>query len=102
MAVPKERVTVTLDRTLIKAANEAVASGRASSLSAWVNAALVEQAEKERRLRAMAEAVAVYEAEFGVITAEELAARQREDRRMAIRVGEPRKKPTRNRRRRAA
>ena len=102
MSTPKERVTVTVDRALLEAGNEAVASGRASSLSAWVNAALAERAVKERHLRAMAEAVAEYEAEFGVISAAELAAQQRDDRRTSIAVQEPRKKSARGRRRRAA
>ena len=93
---------MTVDRALVEAANEAVASGRASSVSTWVNAALAERAVKERQLRAMAEAIAGYEAEFGVISAAELALQQREDRRTSIAVREPRKKPARSRRRRAA
>ena len=102
MSSRKERMTVTVDRALLEAANEAVASGRASSLSTWVNAALAERVAKERHLRALAEAVAGYEAEFGVISEAELVAQQREDRRRAIAVREPRKKPIRARRRRAA
>lgn len=61
-------MTVTVDRVLVDAANEAVASGRASSISTWVNAALAERAAKERQLRAMAEALTEYEAEFGAIS----------------------------------
>ena len=80
MRVNKERLTVTVDPDLVRAGNEEVAAGRAESLSAWVNLALAERAVKERRLRAMGEAIAVYEAEFGAITAEELAAQQRADR----------------------
>jgi hypothetical protein len=91
-----------LDRGLVEAANEAVASGRASSLSTWVNAALAERVAKERHLRAMAEAVATYEAEFGAISAAELVAQQRDDRRTSIAVRAARKKPARSRRRRAA
>lgn len=53
--------------------------GRASSISMWVNTALAERAAKERHLRALAEAVAGYEAEFGEITAAELVAQQRDD-----------------------
>lgn len=95
-------MTVTVDRDLVEAANEAVAAGRASSLSTWVNAALAERVAKERHLRALAEAVAGYEAEFGVISAAELVAQQREDRRTSIAVREPRKKPARSHRRKAA
>ena len=102
MSVRKERMTVTVDRALVEAANEAVASGRASSLSTWVNAALAERVAKDRHLRALAEAVAGYEAEFGEISAAELVAQQREDRRMSLAVREPRKRPARSRRRRVA
>ena len=71
MRARKERLTVTIDRDLIEVAEEAVAMGEADSVSAWVNAALSEKANKERRLRAAARAIAAYEAEFGVITGEE-------------------------------
>jgi Arc/MetJ-type ribon-helix-helix transcriptional regulator len=95
-------MTVTVDRALVDAANQAVASGRAPSISTWVNAALAERAAKERQLRAMAEAIAGYEAQFGAISEAELVSQQRDDRRTSIAVREPRKKPTRSRRRRAA
>jgi hypothetical protein len=77
----KARVTVTVDPALVRVAGRAVAAGRATSLSAWVNLALEERAEKERRLQALADAVAAYEAEFGVITDAEMAAQARADRR---------------------
>ena len=76
----KERLTVTVDDDLVEAGNEAVSEGRVGSLSAWVNLALAERAAKDRRLRALGEAVAAYEAEFGVITAEETQSQQRADR----------------------
>jgi hypothetical protein len=76
----KERLTVTVDPHLVRAGAEAVAEGRADSLSAWVNLALAERAATDRRLRAMAAAVAAYEEEFGPITPEELARQQRADR----------------------
>jgi Arc/MetJ-type ribon-helix-helix transcriptional regulator len=91
----KERLTVTVDANLLEAANEAVAAGRAESLSSWVNLALAEREAKERRLRAMAEAVADYEAQFGEITPEEIAAQQRADQRAAIIVRGPRRARTR-------
>src|SRR5262249_19980158 len=72
-----ERVTVTLDRALVDAANAAVAAGRADSLSAWVNLALAVHVAKERRLVALSKMVAEYEAGFGVITPDELALRER-------------------------
>jgi glycerol dehydrogenase-like iron-containing ADH family enzyme len=80
----KERLTVTVDRELLASAHEAVAAGRADSLSAWVNRALAERVEKERRLSAAAEAVAAYEAECGVITEEEMAEQTRRDRAAAV------------------
>ena len=99
----KERHTVTLDRALVEAGNEAVAAGLASSLSSWINLALVERAEKERKLRAMAEAIAEYEAEFGAFTPEELAAQARRDKRAAAAVRERvRRRLAKGRRRRAA
>jgi protoporphyrinogen oxidase len=80
----KERLTVTVDPALIAAGNDAVAEGRADSLSAWVNAALGERVAKERALAALAGAVAAYEGEFGEISAQELADQARADRESAI------------------
>ena len=84
MSARKERLTVTVDPALIAAGNDAVAEGRAESLSAWVNAALAERVTKERALAALAEAVAAYEEEFGEISAQELADQARVDRESAI------------------
>ena len=74
---------MTVDSELIEAGNQAVNEGRVSSLSGWVNLALAERTAKERRLRALADAVAAYEDEFGEITAAEVAAQDRADRRNA-------------------
>jgi hypothetical protein len=82
-------LTVTVDAELVAAANEAVAAGRAESLSGWVNLALAERKAKERRLLALAEAVAGYESRFGAISMEEIAAQQRADQRAAIVVRGP-------------
>ena len=76
----KQRLTVTIDGSLLEAGNAAVSAGRADSLSGWVNSALSERAEKERRLEAMAEAIAVHEARFGTISPGELLAQERADR----------------------
>lgn len=84
MKPKKERVTVTVDPSLIAAANSAIKAGRSASLSAWVNRALIEHAEKERRLAVLARLVEEYEAEHGTITDSEIAAQQREDRRTAL------------------
>jgi len=91
MKRPKERITVTVDPSLVEAATEAVKAGRADSLSGWVSLALQERAEKERRLGALAEAVAAYERKFGEMSAEELAQQARMDRQQAVVVrGKPR------------
>jgi hypothetical protein len=84
MSTRKERLTVTVDPELIEAGNDAVAEGRAESLSSWVNAALAERVARERRLAALAQAVAAYEERFGVITAQELADQARADREAAV------------------
>ena len=104
MRINKERLTVTVDPDLVQAGSDAVAAGRAESLSAWVNLALAERVAKERRLRAMGEAIAAYEAEFGAITADELAAQQRADRGSArvVRSAAPIVTKTRRARRRGA
>jgi hypothetical protein len=86
MSARKERVTVTLDPEVIRAGNIAVEAGRAVSLSAWINAALSEQVFKEKKLKAMAEAVKAYESEFGAFTKEELEERRRLDRENSILV----------------
>ena len=80
MRVPKERLTVTVDRDLIEEAEQAIRDGRADSMSGYVNAALAEYAAKQRRLAALAEAIRAYEAEFGEITDEEVAEQVRADR----------------------
>jgi hypothetical protein len=92
---------VTVDAALVRAAKQAVAAGRADSVSAWFNLALQGRAEHERRLRAGAAAIPAYEAEFGVITEAEMEEQMRRDRQNAIvvRHGKIVKRP---RRRRAA
>ncbi|MFI5308713.1 MAG: hypothetical protein ACHQ53_15255 [Polyangiales bacterium] len=86
MTKRKERVTVTVDAELVTAGARAVKLGRAESLSGWINEALVEREAKERRLEAMREAVAAYEAEFGKISAAEMAAQRRADDSAAVLV----------------
>lgn len=76
---------MTVDTEVIEAAAAAVREGRAASVSAWVNEVLTQRAAKERRLAAAAEAIAAYEAEFGVITDEEMAEQERADREAAAR-----------------
>jgi hypothetical protein len=97
MSTRKGRLTVTVDQDLIAAGSAAVARGAAESVSGWVNQALAEQVARDRRLAALAEAVAAYEAEFGPISDEELSAQARADRQAAI-VVRGRVRPRRRRR----
>ena len=80
MTARKERLTVTVDPELIEAGNRAVAIGDASSLSAWMSAALSEKVQRDRKLEHLRAAIADYEAEFGEITFGEMLAQQRADR----------------------
>jgi hypothetical protein len=84
MTKRKARLTVTVDVELVAAGNAAVERGTADSLSAWVNEALAARAERDRRLAAMSDAIAAYEAEFGEITEAEIAAQHRADRTAAV------------------
>jgi hypothetical protein len=84
MTVRKERLTVTVDVEAVEAGNVAVSSGAASSLSAWVNNALLVQARRDQRLRALDDAVADYESEHGEITDEEIRVQDRRDRESAV------------------
>ena len=101
MSIAKARLTVTVDPDLVGAGQRAVAQGSAGSLSAWVNLAMAERAEKERRLRALGEAIAAYEREHGSIGDDEMAAQVRQDRAVARVVrGRPRGAANGRRRRR--
>ncbi|MBA3575262.1 MAG: type II toxin-antitoxin system ParD family antitoxin [Actinomycetota bacterium] len=84
MTQRKERLTVTVDPELIAAGAAAVEAGRADSLSGWVNQALAERAERDRKLAALDDAIAAYEARAGSITDEELREQQRVDRAAAV------------------
>jgi Arc/MetJ-type ribon-helix-helix transcriptional regulator len=82
----KTRVTVTLDKDLLRVASAAVKAGEANSLSEWLNAALADKVAERRRREAMRAAIEDYEAEFGVITEEAMDRQVRLDRARAIRV----------------
>ena len=84
MSQRKERLTVTVDPELIEAGNRAVAAGQVDSMSAWVNEALNEKAVRERKLQALAAAIADFETDFGEITSEEIAAQRHADREAAV------------------
>ena len=69
-----ERVT---PPELVEAGQRAVDAGEADSVSSWVNAALEERVRRDRKWRALAEAIADFEQEFGEITPKEIAAQKR-------------------------
>ena len=77
-------MTVTVDPELLEAANRAVSDGEAESVSGWVSAALVDKVAKDQKLADLQKAVEAYEAEFGEIAPEELAAQGRTDRAGAV------------------
>lgn len=83
MAGRKLRVTVTVEPELVDAGNDAVARGHADSLSGWVSTALAEKVARDGKLTELHDAIADYEAEFGEITADEIAAQARADRKAA-------------------
>jgi Arc/MetJ-type ribon-helix-helix transcriptional regulator len=85
----KERLSVSVDADLVAAAQEAVAAGRAGSISAWVNEALRLKAAHDRRLRAIDEFVAAFEAGHGQISEAEMseAARRARGRAVVVRGG---------------
>lgn len=80
----RRRLSVTVDEELIKAAKKAVAVGRADNVSSWVNDALHRQADHDRRLAALDEFLAAYEAEHGEISDAEMVEAARRARGRAI------------------
>lgn len=80
----RERLSATVEAEVLAAGRAAVAEGRAESLSAWVNEALQRQAAHDRRMAALDEFLAEYEAEHGEITDEEIRAAQRRSRSRAV------------------
>ena len=85
----KVRLTASVDPENLAAAKEAVAAGRADSVSAWVNEAMRRRAEVESKLAAMGRFIAAYEAEHGVITEEEMREARRSLKARAIVVRGP-------------
>src|SRR5215813_3517815 len=80
----KERLSASVDADLVAVAQEAVAQGRADSISAWVNEALRLKVAHDRRLRALDEFVAAFEAEQGEITEAEMSEAARRARGRAV------------------
>jgi Arc/MetJ-type ribon-helix-helix transcriptional regulator len=83
----KQRLSASVDADLVAVAQEAVTGGRAESISAWVNDALRLKADHDRRLQALDDFLAAYEAEHGEITDDEMrdAARRARERAVVVR-----------------
>ena len=83
----KQRLSASVDSELLEAAQTAVQAGRADSVSAWVNDALVMKAEHDRRMQALDTFLAGYEAKHGTITETEMeeAARRARGRATVVR-----------------
>lgn len=88
----KERLTITVSPELVNAGQRAVEAGKADSVSAWVSAALTEKVDRDNKLASLAAAIADFEAEYGEISADEIATQQREDRSTATVVRSKSKK----------
>ena len=84
MTTRKQRLTVTVDPDLVEAGTRAVAEGEAESLSGWVSTALAEKVRRDQHFAHLRAAIGDYEAEFGEVTVDEIAAQQRADREDAI------------------
>jgi Arc/MetJ-type ribon-helix-helix transcriptional regulator len=80
MSSKKRRLTITIDPHLVDAAEQAIESGDAESVSGWVSAAIEDKVRRDRKLHRLRAAIADYEQEYGEITEEEIEARRRADR----------------------
>jgi hypothetical protein len=102
----KQRLSASVDPAALDAALAAVAEGRASNVSTWVNEALLRHAEHDRRLRALDAFLSAYEAEHGTITDDEIrdAGRRMRARAVVVRgkARGTRSRPKRDRRARLA
>jgi hypothetical protein len=80
----KQRLSASVDAAALTAAQKAVSEGRAINVSAWVNDAMLRQAEQDRRLRALDVFLAAYEAEHGAISEGEIREASRRARERAV------------------
>lgn len=80
----KERLSASVSAELIRAAERAVAEGRAESVSAWVNEAMRRQVEHDERLLSLGAFISAWEAEHGELTQAEMDAASRDSRRRAV------------------
>lgn len=82
----KQRLSASVDSELLRAAERAAARGEVATVSAWVNDAMRLKLEHDRRLEALAELMAEYEAQHGEITNDEITKAAREANRRALSV----------------
>jgi hypothetical protein len=80
----RQRLSASVDTELLEAGQRAVSRGRADTLSAWVNDALRMKAEHDRRMEALDEFIAAYEAAHGEIGDDEVLAAVRRARERAV------------------
>jgi len=85
----KQRLSATVEADVLAAGRAAVSEGRAENLSAWVNDALRRQADHDRRMTALDNFLASYEAEHGEITDDEMRDATRRTRARAVVVRSP-------------
>jgi Arc/MetJ-type ribon-helix-helix transcriptional regulator len=97
----KQRLSASVDADLIAAAEDAVATGRFVSVSAWVNDALQLKVAHDRRLESLALFVAEFEREHGAISPDEMdaAARRARGRATPVRAARAARPATPGRRR---
>lgn len=82
----KQRVTITVDETLLDEAATAVRAGRSRSVSEWIGEAMAQRRDSDQRLAVLARLVCEYEAEHGFITDDEMADQAQRDRDAAAAV----------------
>ena len=92
----KRRLSVSIDAHLADAAEAAVKRGEAPTLSAYVSAGLELQLAQDKRLRALAAALADFEAKHGKITEEEVEQSIRDMQSRAIHVRPKRRSTSRS------
>lgn len=101
----KQKLSATVDLEVLRAAEIAVQEGRVPNVSAWVNEAMRRHMDHERRMQALDDFIAAYEAEHGPVTDEDIrrATRRARERAVVVRgTGQRSHKPHRQRRKSGA
>jgi hypothetical protein len=93
----KQRLSASVDAAVLAAAQTAVADGRATNVSAWVNEALHRQAAHDDRMRALDDFLSAYETEHGIISEDEIRAASRTARARAVVVRGSKRTPATSR-----